>query len=37
MYTTLLQLADTGRTSFGQPDPGLKDFDQHGPLEEWLA
>ncbi len=21
----------------GQPDPGLKDFDQHGPLEEWLA
>jgi hypothetical protein len=37
MYTTLLQLAGTDRTNFGVADPGLKDFDQHGPLEEWLA
>lgn len=37
MYVTLLQLAGSSRTSFGQADPGLKDFDQHGPLEELLA
>ncbi|MEQ8790385.1 MAG: DUF1552 domain-containing protein [Pirellulaceae bacterium] len=37
MYVTLLQLAGSGRTSFGMPDPGLKDFDQHGPLAELLA
>lgn len=37
MYVTLLQLAGSSRTSFGQPDPGLKDFDQHGPLGELLT
>ena len=37
MYVTLLQLAGSSRTSFGVADPGLKDFDQHGPLEELLA
>jgi hypothetical protein len=37
MYVTLLQLAGSSRTSFGIPDPGLKDFDQHGPLEELLC
>ncbi|QDU92438.1 DUF1552 domain-containing protein [Lignipirellula cremea] len=37
MYVTLLQLAGSQRTSFGMPDPNLKDFDQHGPLEELLA
>ena len=37
MYTTLLQLAGSSRTFFGQPDPALKDLDQHGPLEELLA
>ncbi len=37
MYVTLLQLAGSNRTSFGQPDPGLKDFDQHGPLAELFA
>ncbi len=37
MYVTLLQLAGSNRTSFGQPDPGLKDFDQHGPLAELCA
>jgi hypothetical protein len=37
LYVTLLQLAGSSRTSFGVADPGLKDFDQHGPLHEWLA
>jgi hypothetical protein len=37
MFVTLLQLAGADRTSFGMPDPGLKDLDQHGPLEELLA
>jgi hypothetical protein len=37
MYVTLLQLAGSQRTSFGVPDPNLKDLDQHGPLEELLA
>lgn len=37
MYVTLLHLAGSDRTNFGIPDPGLKDFDQHGPLEELLA
>lgn len=37
MYVTLLQLAGSSRTSFGTPDSGLKDFDQHGPLDELLA
>jgi len=37
MYVTLLQLAGSQQTKFGMADPGLKDFDQHGPLEEWLA
>ncbi len=37
MYVTLLQLAGSSRTSFGTPDPGLKDLDQHGPLEELLV
>ena len=37
LYTTLLQLAGSKRESFGMPDPGLKDLDQHGPLVELLA
>lgn len=37
LYVTLLQLAGSSRDHFGQADPGLKDFDQHGPLAEWLA
>lgn len=37
MYTTLLQLAGSSRTFFGQPDPALKDLDQHGSLEELLG
>lgn len=37
MYVTLLQLAGSPRTSFGMPDPNLKDLDQHGPLEELLS
>jgi hypothetical protein len=37
MYVTLLNLAGSGRDNFGMNDPGLKDFDQHGPLEELLA
>ena len=37
MYVTLLQLAGSQRTSFGTPDPNLKDLDQHGPLEELLG
>jgi hypothetical protein len=37
MYVTLLQLAGSQRTSFGMPDPNLKDLDQHGPLEELLS
>jgi len=37
MYVTLLQLAGSDRTSFGMSDPGLKDFDQHGPLDELFA
>lgn len=37
LYVTLLQLAGSTRTSFGMPDPHLKDLDQHGPLEELLA
>lgn len=37
MFVTLLQLAGSSRTSFGVADPGLKDFDQHGPLEELLS
>jgi len=37
MYVTFLQLAGASRTSFGTPDPMLKDLDQHGPLQELLA
>lgn len=37
MYVTLLQLAGSSRDSFGMDDPGLKDLDQHGPLEELLS
>jgi hypothetical protein len=37
MFVTLLQLAGSQRTSFGMPDPNLKDLDQHGPLEELLS
>lgn len=37
LFVTLLQLAGSQRTSFGMADPNLKDLDQHGPLEEWLA
>jgi Protein of unknown function (DUF1552) len=34
LYVTLLHLAGSQRESFGIADPGLKDFDQHGPLSE---
>jgi hypothetical protein len=37
MYVTLLQLAGADREFFGHADPGLKDFDQSGPLQELLA
>lgn len=37
LFVTLLQLAGAQRDSFGMADPGLKDFDQHGPLSELLA
>lgn len=37
MYVTLLHLAGAPRDSFGIADPGLKDLDQHGPLEELLG
>jgi len=37
MYITLLQFAGVQQDSFGIADPGLKDFDQHGPLSELLA
>ena len=37
LYVTLLQLAGSSRESFGVADPGLKDLDQHGPLQELLA
>ncbi len=37
LYVTLMQLAGSQRTSFGVQDPGLKDIDQHGPLEELLS
>ena len=36
MYVTLLELAGAPRDNFGMSDPGLKDFDQYGPLEELL-
>ena len=37
LFVTLLQLAGSTKTHFGQPDPALKDFDQHGPLSELFA
>ena len=37
LFVTLLQLAGSSRSSFGQADPGLLDFDQHGPIDELLA
>ena len=37
MYVTLLHLAGSSRDAFGMADPGLKDFNQHGPLEELLG
>jgi hypothetical protein len=37
MYVTLLHLAGSPRDSFGLADPGLKDLNQYGPLEELLA
>jgi len=37
LYVTLLQLVGSQRTSFGIPDPNLKDLDQHAPLEELPA
>lgn len=36
-YTTLLHAAGVPRDHFGLQDPGLKDFDQRGPLHELLA
>ncbi len=37
MFVTLLNLAGSSRDHFGMSDPNLKDFDQYGPLHEWLA
>lgn len=37
LYVTWLQLAGSLRESFGQADRGLRDLDQHGPLEELFA
>jgi hypothetical protein len=37
MYVTLLHLAGSPRDNFGMADPGLKDFDQHGPLQELIG
>jgi hypothetical protein len=37
MYLTLLHLAGAPRDSFGIADAGLKDLNQHGPLDELLA
>ena len=37
LYCTLLHAAGTPRDSFGDTDPGLKDFDQTGPLTELLV
>jgi hypothetical protein len=37
MYVTLLHLAGSSRDSFGMADPGLKNFNQRGPLEELLG
>ena len=37
MYTTLLQLAGSDRQFFGDQDPVLKDIDQYGILEPWMA
>ena len=37
LYTTFLQMAGSTRDHFGVADPGLKDLDQYGPLEELLA
>jgi hypothetical protein len=37
LFVTLLQLAGSNRESFGVADPALKDFDQHGPLEQLLT
>lgn len=36
-YLSLLHAAGDRRTSFGIADPGLKDLDQRGPLEEILS
>ncbi|QDU96557.1 hypothetical protein Pla8534_43780 [Lignipirellula cremea] len=33
----LLHLAGSSRDGFGMADPGLKDFNQHGLLEELLG
>ncbi len=37
LYSTLLHAAGAPRDSFGDADPGLKDFDQTGPLSELLV
>ena len=37
LYCTLLHAAGAPRDSFGDPDLGLKDFDQTGPLAELLV
>ncbi len=37
MYTTFLAAAGVNRDHFGQPDPGLRDLDQKGPLAELMG
>lgn len=37
LYCTLLHAAGTQRDKFGVADPGLKDIDQTGPINELLA
>ncbi|MCE9534513.1 MAG: hypothetical protein K8T89_25835, partial [Planctomycetes bacterium] len=37
LYCTFLHAAGKPRDTFGVADPGLKDFDQKGPLQDLLA
>jgi hypothetical protein len=37
LYCTLLHAANAPRDAFGVADPGLKDFDQRGPIATLLA